>query len=470
MNINAGNPSLQNIVLHNMKEKRRPTFSAVFEKLNKRTAQMNSKSPLNSVLTNEQLFRYYVKDTMPQLDKSNDTFGDSEQGSMMSDLMGKLGLKEKPLNGANVQTLEGTTNTLPYQMGDGSATAQGEPFVPDGRNNAETGAPKKTVFSLSDEEADDLDAAYGSGVSFVVKWFYNGYNSPAQDYDESVENASLDEIVKHLDIMNEREKVFNTNFDTNPPSTMGGFFDAIFGKGAGKKVENMVKTNPVLYSTMKFYDISKEPSFNSTSPDNLENEGEASINFLDHFPQKTRIGKSEEEDEGILKDFMEDIVYSLENDYPYRTGVEQDEYNKVWIEVLHAQIRKDEQRDKREFERIERDRLLTLEIEEDYQKRLKQYDDVNEAATRMTDNITLRRKTKSQIEIDNNYADRAREKNEAYGTGTKAMETQTETREVGRPRKVQVAKQGETLIAPSRNINTQVAAGGQSKRKKSQKI
>ena len=88
----------------------------------------------------------------------------------------------------------------------------------------------------------------------------------------------------------------------------------------------------------------------------------------------------------------------------------------------------------------------------------------------MTKNITVRTKTKSQLEREKNYAERAREKIEAYGTGTKAMETQTETREVGRPRKAQVAKAGETLIAPSRNINTQVAAGGQSKRKKSQKI
>jgi len=269
----------------------------------------------------------------------------------------------------------------------------------------------------------------------VVKWFYDNYNSPSQDYDESVENASLDEIVDYLHIMNEREKVFNTNFDTNPPSTMGRFFDAIFGKGAGKKVENMVKTNPILYSTIKFCDISKETSFNSTSPDNLENEGEASTNYLDHFPQKSRIGKSEEEDEGIIKDLMEDIIYSMENDYPYNTGVEQDKYNNVWIQVLHAQMQKDAQRDKRELERIERDRLLTIEIEEDYQKGLKQYDEANEAGARMTENITLRRKTKSQIEIDNNYAERAREKIESYGTGTKAMETQTETREVGRPRK-----------------------------------
>ena len=235
MNINAGNPSLQNINSHNMKEKRRPSLSA--ENFNKRTAEMTCKSPLNSVLTNEQLFRYYVKDTMPQLQKSKGTFGDSEQGSMMSDLVGKLGLKEKAVNGANVQTLEGTTNTLPYQMGHASATAQGQPFVPDGSNNAETGGPKKTVFSFSDEDANDLDAAYGAGASCVVKWFYNGYNSPSQDYDESVENASLHEIVDSLDIMNEPEKVCNTNFKTNPPSTMGGSFDAIFGKGAGKKLK-----------------------------------------------------------------------------------------------------------------------------------------------------------------------------------------------------------------------------------------
>jgi len=88
----------------------------------------------------------------------------------------------------------------------------------------------------------------------------------------------------------------------------------------------------------------------------------------------------------------------------------------------------------------------------------------------MNENITVRRNTSAQIERDNNFAERAREMNETFGTGTEAIETQTETREVGRPRKVEVAKPGETLIAPSRNINTQIAAGGQSRRKKSQKI
>ena len=221
---------------------------------------------------------------------------------------------------------------------------------------------------------------------------------------------------------------------------------------------------------MNLYDVSKEPSLHSTSQEVIEQEKEPFTNVLDHFPLKSRIGKSDEEDEGILKDFMEDIVYSLENDYPYQTGAEIDEYNKVWIEVLRAQMQKDAQRDKRELQRKEHDRLLTIEIEEDYQKRLKQYDETKEAGARMNENITVRRKTSAPIERDNNFAERAREMNETFGTGTKAMETQTETREVGRPRKVLVAKPGETLIAPSRTINTQVAARGQSKRKTSQKI
>ena len=42
--------------------------------------------------------------------------------------MSKLGLNEPSLNSNNIQTLEGTTINLPYQMGDGSATAQKEPL------------------------------------------------------------------------------------------------------------------------------------------------------------------------------------------------------------------------------------------------------------------------------------------------------------------------------------------------------
>ena len=85
MNINASNHSLDNVFIQQKTEKKRPSFSSVFEKLNKRVEKMNRKTPLNNVLTNEQLFRYYIKETEPLLKKSNDDFGDGNisLGDMM---------------------------------------------------------------------------------------------------------------------------------------------------------------------------------------------------------------------------------------------------------------------------------------------------------------------------------------------------------------------------------------------------
>lgn len=78
MNINASNPSLINTLLQQAaktKDKKRPTFEEVFAKLNARTAGMNAnKNPLNNMLTNEQLFRYYLKETDPKLRVSDDSF------------------------------------------------------------------------------------------------------------------------------------------------------------------------------------------------------------------------------------------------------------------------------------------------------------------------------------------------------------------------------------------------------------
>ena len=78
MNINANNPSLINILLQQAaksQEKKRPTFEEVFAKLNARSARIDAnKRPMNSMLTNEQLFRYYIKETDPLLRVSNDSF------------------------------------------------------------------------------------------------------------------------------------------------------------------------------------------------------------------------------------------------------------------------------------------------------------------------------------------------------------------------------------------------------------
>jgi hypothetical protein len=78
--INVSNPTLNNILmLLNMngsnkdKPKKRPTYDEVFNKISKRTQNLKStKQPLNNILTNDQLFRFYIQDTQPLLQKSND--------------------------------------------------------------------------------------------------------------------------------------------------------------------------------------------------------------------------------------------------------------------------------------------------------------------------------------------------------------------------------------------------------------
>jgi len=77
MNINATNQSLINILLQqatkSSEKKPRPTFEEVFSKLNSRTMNPN-KQAMNNMLTNEQLFRYYIKETEPKLRVSDESF------------------------------------------------------------------------------------------------------------------------------------------------------------------------------------------------------------------------------------------------------------------------------------------------------------------------------------------------------------------------------------------------------------
>jgi hypothetical protein len=82
MNINASNQSLINILLQQAsktQDKKRPTFEEVFAKLNARSSKMNAnRQPINAMLTNEQMFRYYIKETEPKLHISNETFSSDE--------------------------------------------------------------------------------------------------------------------------------------------------------------------------------------------------------------------------------------------------------------------------------------------------------------------------------------------------------------------------------------------------------
>ena len=90
MNINAGISSY-NLNLKKNKEEKRPTFATIFDKLDARSKKLNSKNPLNAVLTNEQQYRYYLEETEPMLHNNDDTFD-------LDDVVGNRSLKDMKLS------------------------------------------------------------------------------------------------------------------------------------------------------------------------------------------------------------------------------------------------------------------------------------------------------------------------------------------------------------------------------------
>ena len=72
--INAGVPSANNMIIRQVMQKKRQSSATIFDKLNKRTVKLTAKNPLNNVLTNDQLFRYYIQEVEPKLSQSNDNF------------------------------------------------------------------------------------------------------------------------------------------------------------------------------------------------------------------------------------------------------------------------------------------------------------------------------------------------------------------------------------------------------------
>jgi hypothetical protein len=76
MEINASRNSAIDVIAQSIMNKeegkKRPSFSTIFDKLNKK--KISSKKPLNNLLTQDQMFRYYINDSEPLLKVSNDGF------------------------------------------------------------------------------------------------------------------------------------------------------------------------------------------------------------------------------------------------------------------------------------------------------------------------------------------------------------------------------------------------------------
>jgi len=277
-----------------------------------------------------------VKDTMPQLHKSNDTFGESEEGSMMSSLMSKLGLNEPSLNSNNIQTLEGTTNNLPFQMGDGSATAQGEPFVPDGSNNAFTGITPPKLLTLSDKEYKDYDFEYGPGAGFYIKQLIKYFNDPSNNHGIDLENVSYDDFFEGDEFDNIIDQINNETFKnaTFDSPEAEQFFDAVFGSGTLNTIKKMIKSNPKL-ENMNFEDLvdlirSKSNSkygFIDDIVDDMVDNSTGKYNFIDNIVNDMFDSVTDEYDYNLKFPFPGE---------PDEAGGKDIEFDIDFLKVFHA--------------------------------------------------------------------------------------------------------------------------------------
>jgi len=87
--INAGNPSVANLQMRKYVKEHKQSSSQIFEKLNRRGRLNPAQNAMSAQLTNEQLLRFYVKDTEPKLEFNNDNI-QGQGGDTNSVLMSEI--------------------------------------------------------------------------------------------------------------------------------------------------------------------------------------------------------------------------------------------------------------------------------------------------------------------------------------------------------------------------------------------
>ncbi len=87
--INAGNPSAHNLKIRKYMTENKQTSAQIFEKLNRRGRLNPAQNAMSAQLTNEQLLRFYVKDTEPKLEFNNDNI-QGQGGDANSVLMSEI--------------------------------------------------------------------------------------------------------------------------------------------------------------------------------------------------------------------------------------------------------------------------------------------------------------------------------------------------------------------------------------------
>ena len=263
--INASNPTLNNILtmmnsgnniyLNTTQPKKRPTFNEVYNKIKKRTDNLNpTKHPINNILTNEQLFRFYIQDTQPLLLKSNEVVN---TGVGLSSLIGGQQQEQNPNKIYGVADV-GNTNEL-------SNTPQSRDYVDNPNAPTAPIAPYITIPFDDMTDAEKQQFAYDNSLKILE--FFNNINLQGN---ASPELGTLFNAILMRDALTEGWRSFGYDL-----------FNDLYGKG---QLENVITElygvmtrakaeNPDTYEliTDTFYNIMRQ-NVDGLSRDELEEE------------------------------------------------------------------------------------------------------------------------------------------------------------------------------------------------------
>ena len=255
--INVSNPTINNILMllntrgnNPDKPKKRPTYDEVFNKISKRTQNLKStKQPLNNILTNDQLFRFYIQDTQPLLQKSNDTFNEGANTNLIQALTASKPSQNTSYGVADI----GNTNEPNNEVASRDYVDNPTPTTP---------APPPIAFDdMTDEQK--LQFAYDGSID-VLKFF----NSLNMEGNNAVETGTLFNAILMRDAMNEGWRSFG--YDLFNDFYRKGVLEIVIGELYSIMMRAKVE-NPNTYETITdtLYNIMRE-NVDGLSKDELE--------------------------------------------------------------------------------------------------------------------------------------------------------------------------------------------------------
>ena len=120
--INAGNPSVANLKMRKYMSEHKESSAQIFEKLNRRGRLNPAQNAMSAQLTNEQLLRFYVKETVPKLQYNNDDI-QGQGGDTNSVLMSEI-QRLIDVGNFNAEDAKGTMNNMQTNLINNANTRQ----------------------------------------------------------------------------------------------------------------------------------------------------------------------------------------------------------------------------------------------------------------------------------------------------------------------------------------------------------